>query len=146
MDFEIVGEMTHIETIARGSGVRDRARLRRQYGRGRWRKLKGVAYVRLIDGSLRLAEIHEAHGIGKREFKTYEEEAAFWDNLDTADFMEDDGEWFRFDTPHKRAIRVAILPEIADELMQSAHERGVSIETLVNILLIERIRESVATS
>ena len=80
------------------------------------------------------------------EFKTYEEEAAFWDNLDTADFMADDGEWFRFDTPHKRAIRVAILPEIADELMQSAHAQGVSIETLVNALLIERIRESVATS
>lgn len=42
-----------------------------QYGRGRWRKLKGVAYVRLIYGSVRLAEIHwyEAHGIGKREFK-----------------------------------------------------------------------------
>lgn len=71
MDFEIVGEMTQIETIARGSGVRDGARLRRQYGRGRWRKLKGVAYVRLIDGSEHLAEIHwyEAHGIGKREFK-----------------------------------------------------------------------------
>ena len=42
------------------------------------------------------------------EFKSYEEEAAFWDNLDTADFMTDDGEWFRFDTPHKRAVRVAI--------------------------------------
>ena len=47
------------------------------------------------------------------EFKSYEEETAFWDNLDTADFMEDDGEWFRFDTPHKRAIRVAILSETA---------------------------------
>jgi len=71
MDFEIVGEITQIETIARGSGVHDRARLRRQYGRGRWRKLKGVAYVRLIDGSVHLAEIHwyEAHGIGKKEFK-----------------------------------------------------------------------------
>ena len=71
MDFEIVGEMTQVETIARGSGVRDRARLRRQYGQGRWRKLKGVANVRLIDGSVRLAEIHwyEAHGLGKREFK-----------------------------------------------------------------------------
>ncbi len=80
------------------------------------------------------------------EFKNHEEEAAFWDNLDTADFMEDDGEWFRFDTPHKRAIRVAILPEIAEELMQSAQAQGVSIETLVNVLLIERIRESVATS
>lgn len=71
MDFEIVGEISQIETIARGSGIRDRARLRRQYGRGRWRKLKGVANVRLIDGSVRLAEIHwyEAHGLGKREFK-----------------------------------------------------------------------------
>lgn len=71
MDFEIVGEITQIQTIARGSSVRHRARLRRQYGRGRWRKLKGMAYVRLIDGSVRLAEIHwyEAHGIGRREFK-----------------------------------------------------------------------------
>ncbi len=40
-------------------------------------------------------------------FKSYEEEAAFWDSLDTADFMEDDGEWFRFDTPHRRAVRLA---------------------------------------
>ncbi len=76
------------------------------------------------------------------EFKTYEEEAAFWDNLDTADFMEEDGAWFRFDTPQKRAIRVAILPEIADKLMKRAHAQGVSIETLVNALLIERIRQS----
>jgi len=71
MDFEIVGEITQIETIARGNSIRDRARLRKHYGQGRWRKLKGVSYVRLIDGSVHLAEIHwyEAHGIGKREFK-----------------------------------------------------------------------------
>jgi hypothetical protein len=71
MDFEIVGEVTDVETIASGRGVRDRARLRRQYGRGRWRKRKGVANVRLIDGTIRLAEVHwyEAHGIGRREFK-----------------------------------------------------------------------------
>jgi len=71
MDFEIVGEITNIETIAAGTGVRDRARLRRQYGRGRWRKLKGVARVRLLSGRIRLVEVHwyEAHGIGKREFK-----------------------------------------------------------------------------
>ncbi len=71
MDFEIVGEITHIETIASGTGIRERARLRRQYGHSRWRKLKGVARVRLIDGTIRLAEIqwYEAHGIGKREFK-----------------------------------------------------------------------------
>lgn len=80
------------------------------------------------------------------EFKTYEEEAAFWDNLDTAPFMEDDGEWFRFETPSKRAIRVAILPEVADALIQRAQAQQVSVETLVNVLLIERLRESVAQS
>lgn len=71
MDFEIVSELQNIETIASGTGVRDRARLRRQYGRGRWRKLKAVAQVRLISGRIRLAEIHwyEAHGIGRKEFK-----------------------------------------------------------------------------
>jgi len=80
------------------------------------------------------------------EFKTYEEEAAFWDNLDTADFMEDDGEWFRFETPHKRAIRVAVLPEIADELMQRAQAQGVSVETLVNVFLAEHLHESAVPS
>lgn len=71
MDFEIVGPVANVETIASGAGVRDRARLRKQYGRGRWRKLKGVARVRLVDGRIRLAEIHwyEAHGVGKKEFK-----------------------------------------------------------------------------
>ena len=78
------------------------------------------------------------------EFSTYEEEATFWDNLDTADFMEDDGEWFRFDT--NQAIRVAILPEVAEELTKKAQAQGVTIETLVNVLLIEHIRESVTTN
>ena len=70
MDFEIVGEITDIETIAVGKGVRDRRRLRKEHGVGRWRKLKGIASVRLASGRIRLAEIHwyEAHGIGRREF------------------------------------------------------------------------------
>jgi hypothetical protein len=71
MDFEFVSELSHVESIAVGPSVRDRARLRKAYGRGRWRKLKGIANVRLPDGTIRLAEIHwyEAHGIGKRDFK-----------------------------------------------------------------------------
>jgi hypothetical protein len=71
MDFEIIGEITRIETISRGSGIRNHARLQRQYGQGRWRKLKGVAYVRLANGSIHLAEVHwyQADNIGKREFK-----------------------------------------------------------------------------
>ena len=71
MDFEIVGEITVLETIATGQGIRDLKRLRRSYGKGRWRKMKGIARIRLRSGHLRLAEIHwyEAHGVGKREFK-----------------------------------------------------------------------------
>jgi hypothetical protein len=71
MNFEILSEITDIDTIARGSGIRDLGRLRRKYGRGRWRKRKGVARIRLASGRVRLAELHwyEAHGIGKKEIK-----------------------------------------------------------------------------
>lgn len=71
MLYEIVGEITHIETIAAGSRIRELPRLRRLYGRGRWRKLKGVASVRLQTGRIRKAELHwyEAHGIGRKEIK-----------------------------------------------------------------------------
>jgi hypothetical protein len=71
MDFEIIGEITRTEPIAVGRSIRDLARLRKQYGQGRWRKLKGIALVRLRDGSIHTAEIHwyEAHGIGRKEFK-----------------------------------------------------------------------------
>ena len=71
MYFEIIGEITNVETFAVGSGIRELLRLRRVYGKGRWRKRKGVAQIQLSDGSIRLAEIHwyEATGIGKKEFK-----------------------------------------------------------------------------
>jgi len=71
MYFEIVGEITEIETIAVGSRIRDIARLRKQFGKGRWRKLKGLATVRLKNGKIRNVELHwyEAHGIGKRKVK-----------------------------------------------------------------------------
>jgi hypothetical protein len=71
MYFEIEGAILDIERIAAGSGIRDVARLRKTYGRGRWRKYKGICRVRLRDGQARLAEIHwyEAEGIGRREFK-----------------------------------------------------------------------------
>jgi len=63
--------ISQIEIIAAGSAVRERHALARRYGRGRWRKLKGVATVRLDDGTTHTAEIHwyEAHGIGKRKMK-----------------------------------------------------------------------------
>jgi hypothetical protein len=71
MDFEIIGPMRNVETIAIGREIRQLPRLRRRHGTGRWRKRKGVARVRLQDGTVHMAEIHwyEAHGIGRREMK-----------------------------------------------------------------------------
>jgi hypothetical protein len=71
MDFELVGPISDIQSIAIGHGVRERARLRRRYGTGRWKKLKGIARVRLIDGTIHTAEVHwyEAHGVGRKELK-----------------------------------------------------------------------------
>ncbi|MBC7929883.1 MAG: hypothetical protein H7Z38_04875 [Rubrivivax sp.] len=68
MNFEIIGKITDVETIAVGSNIRILPVLQRRFGKGRWRKLKGVAQVRLRDGAIRLAEVHwfEAHGIGKK--------------------------------------------------------------------------------
>ena len=69
--FELVGGVERVETIAAGTGIHDIVRLRKAYGKGKWRKLKGVGRVRLADGSEYEAELHwyEAHGIGKREMK-----------------------------------------------------------------------------
>ena len=71
MHFEIVGKIQDIEVSAVGGGIRDIIRLRKQFGSGRWRKLKGKATVLLGNGHTRWAEVHwyEAHGIGKRKMK-----------------------------------------------------------------------------
>lgn len=71
MYFDIVGEISGSETIATGRGIRERARLVKHYGRGRWRKRKGFADIRLSSGDVLRAELHwyEASGVGKFEFK-----------------------------------------------------------------------------
>jgi major membrane immunogen (membrane-anchored lipoprotein) len=69
--FKILGEIEFIETIAKGSSIRELSRLKKKYGDGKWRKLKGIADIELRDGRIVRAEIHwyEAHGKGKKEFK-----------------------------------------------------------------------------
>ena len=71
MYFEIRGEIADVETFATGKGIRELPRLRKLYGKGRWRKRKGLANVKLPNGKIRTAEVHwyEASGIGKKEFK-----------------------------------------------------------------------------
>ena len=69
--FTLLGRIEHVETFAAGHGIRDLARLRKNYGAGFWRKCKGIAPVRLADGTRHLAELHwyEATGIGRQELK-----------------------------------------------------------------------------
>ncbi len=69
--FSIISDITNEEVIAVGNSIRDLPRLRKMYGDGRWRKMKGIATIQLRNGRIRKAEIHwyEAHGIGRKEFK-----------------------------------------------------------------------------
>ena len=71
MDFELIGEIADIETIAVNLSIRDKDSLEEQYGGRRWRKLKGVGTIRLPNGKVRRAELHwyEAHGVGKKRMK-----------------------------------------------------------------------------
>ena len=71
MNFDILDKITEIETIAKGSGIKEISRLRKLYGHGNWKKIKGRAHIQLLSGKIRFAELHwyEAHGIGKKEIK-----------------------------------------------------------------------------
>lgn len=71
MYFEIAGQIENVETVAVGGRIRDIMRLRKQYGLGRWRKLKGIAKVRLQSGRICDAEVqwYEVHGIGRKKMK-----------------------------------------------------------------------------
>jgi hypothetical protein len=74
MKFELIGKIEDVQIIAVGPRIHKLQQLRKKYGRGRWRKLKGIGRVRLPDGSECDAELHwyEAHGIGKKEIKVKE--------------------------------------------------------------------------
>ena len=63
----VVGAIVEIETIAIGREIRDLGRLVRVYGGGRWRKLKGIAMVKLPDDTIARAEVHwyQCHGVGR---------------------------------------------------------------------------------
>jgi hypothetical protein len=71
MHFEIIDDIEEIETIAVGGRIREIMRIQKQFGPGRWRKMKGIAKIRLYNRNIRTAELHwyEAHGIGRKKIK-----------------------------------------------------------------------------
>ncbi len=70
-NFEIISAIQEIETIAIGSNIHNLEYLQKVHGRGRWRKLKGTAYIKLLNGRIRHVELHwyEAHGVGRKDIK-----------------------------------------------------------------------------
>jgi hypothetical protein len=70
-DFEILGPIRDVQVIASGRGVSIAARLKRRFGGGRWRKMKGMALIRERNGVIHAAELHwyEAHGVGRVGWK-----------------------------------------------------------------------------
>lgn len=71
MNFDILGDIFSVETIASGRGIRELRRLNRVYGKATWRKGRGIAKIRLSDRTIMLAELHwyEGHGKGRIETK-----------------------------------------------------------------------------
>lgn len=71
MLFTVIGAIEHVELIASGSGIRNRALLNKLYGQARWRKMKGITRIQFPNGAIRSVELHwyEAHGIGRKELK-----------------------------------------------------------------------------
>ena len=71
MAFKVVSKVRDIEPIAKNRSIRELKRLEKVYGKGNWRKLKGITEIELKDGSVHTVELHwyEAHGIGKKEEK-----------------------------------------------------------------------------
>ena len=73
--FELIGSLRQIEIIAVNRSIRSRQTLQRRFGKGRWRKMKGVAVIRYPDGGVVEAELHwyEAHGLGRHGWKVKRE-------------------------------------------------------------------------
>ena len=71
MDFAIIGDVTDIEIIAKGRGIHRLKNLMNRYGGKNWRKMKGLATIRTLNGALHQAEVHwyEAHGVGRKGWK-----------------------------------------------------------------------------
>jgi hypothetical protein len=78
MNFDIIDEISEIETIAKGSGIRELNRLKKNYGSGNWKKMKGIAHIRLTSGKIKLAELHW-YNVSEFVFPFFlEVEASFW--------------------------------------------------------------------
>lgn len=76
------------------------------------------------------------------EMNSYEEIAGFWDKHSLADYWDQtEPAAFEISPELHRRYLVAVEPNLLGRLRQAAHTRGVSTESLINLLLEQRLRE-----
>jgi hypothetical protein len=78
------------------------------------------------------------------EFETLEEIAEFLDTHSTADYDDLTHEVYfevRLRQPEERPQSITLVPELGQTISTLARARGVSIETLVNVWLTEKVLE-----
>lgn len=76
------------------------------------------------------------------EMKSYEEIAEFWDTHSIADYWDQtEPAKFEISPDVRRRFVVAVDPDVLARIQRLAHSRGLSTESLVNLLLEQRLQE-----
>jgi predicted DNA binding CopG/RHH family protein len=76
------------------------------------------------------------------EMKSYEEIAEFWDTHSLADYWDQtEPVEFELDPQARRRYLVALDPELLQRIQKLAQVRGLSTESLVNLLLEQRLHQ-----
>ena len=73
--------------------------------------------------------------------RTLEEIGDFWDSHSLANHWDETHE-VQFEVRAKRRRRVTLEPEVYNGIEEQARARGIAPETLVNVWLLERLRDA----
>ncbi len=77
-----------------------------------------------------------------QEMRSYEQIAEFWDTHSLADYWDQtEPAEFEISPEVRRRYWVAVDPEVLSRIQRIAHTRGLSTESLVNLLLEQRLHE-----
>lgn len=77
-----------------------------------------------------------------KHFKSVQDAAEFWDSHDLSDYWNLTRE-AHFDVDiQRRVFLTALEPELAKKLSAYSHQQGISIETLINLWLTEKMAEA----
>ena len=79
------------------------------------------------------------------KFKTYEEEARFWDTHSVTDFADETENVdivFELDKPRDETLIVRLQKDFKDKLEKTARSKGLNVSTLARMWLMEKLHSS----